>query len=179
MNCAQWEEVVARSVEGDLEAPEAARMAEHLAACSACRRLAAELRQTKAALGELTGEEPDAAIYADLRARVLERIDGRTRWRWAAYPAAAVLLIGLSVVTLLRLEAPDSPRPVQIAVTPPRPVPPEATPRQPRQAPVRKPRPRQPAQPVLLARAEEPLVIKMLTDDPDIVIIWLVDRNGE
>jgi hypothetical protein len=54
----------------------------------------------------------------------------------------------------------------------------EAIPERPR-PPIRrrvsKPRP----EPVQLARNMEPLVVKMLTDDPNVVIIWLVDGKEQ
>ena len=34
-------------------------------------------------------------------------------------------------------------------------------------------------EPVLLAQNTEPLVVKMLTDDPDVVIIWLVEGKEQ
>jgi hypothetical protein len=81
---------------------------------------------------------------------------------------------------ILLLPHPTPPRRVEVAVRPPAVQPPPA-----RVVPaietVRKHPSARPHR-VRLAKKEEPaqpLVVKMLTDDPNVVIIWLVDKQGE
>jgi hypothetical protein len=30
-----------------------------------------------------------------------------------------------------------------------------------------------------MVAAKEPLVVKMLTNDPDVIIVWLIDQKGD
>jgi len=163
MNCSEWEERIA------LE-PASAEV--HLAECAACRTFAEELRQTQAALEGLRGEEPDESNYVELRARVLDRVSSRRRRVWA-YATAAVLVAGLGISALWQSRSPEPARtPVVARVQPP----PEPTAPPPAVAKPR--RLRRPA-PVAVAESSEPIVVKMLTDDPDIVIFWLIDKKGD
>jgi anti-sigma factor RsiW len=177
MNCQEWEQQVALHVENDLPAEEARRVEEHLAGCAECRELLEDLRASQAALKEIEAEGVDGALLAVVRSGVLSRIGERRRsiWPWAAAVAMAAALMA-ALLPAPREVAPE-PRAAPIArapVTPPKAEPVVARARS-RPYPAR-PRRTESRQ---ASRGSDPLVVKMLTDDPDIVIIWLVDQTGD
>jgi len=158
MNCPDWEQ-------------DSAEFAEHAKVCENCR----EFEKNAAALRELT--IPPAA-FAAVRQRVLSEIQAKKRrsmwWTWSAAAAAACVAI-LFVAYL----APSPQRPAALVAKKDPPKIDWAL-----------------AQPVLrrvhhkssgrsLAQASpvrktEPLaVVKMLTNDPNVIIIWLVDQKGD
>jgi hypothetical protein len=157
MNCSNWEREIASEVESsELEV--------HLMACESCREFADELEMNRTALGSLT---VDAAALDAVRRNVLGEIrrDRRRSWIWPLVAAACVAIVSAALV-LTRLENPELPRPVEFAKAPqlvewtvqPRPV-------QHRHA--------------ATVAQREPLVVKMLTNDPDVIIVWLIDQKGE
>lgn len=174
MTCRDFEPLIALYVEGDVADLELER---HLSRCADCRGLLEDLRASQAAVKDLASEAVDPALLATVRSGVLARIDGRGRvvWRWTAALAAAVALL---VVLALPARKPAPPPRPTIAKAPPKsPDPVQAA------AADDRPRPR-PRSHVTHARksrpgAGPPLVVKMLTDDPNIVIIWLVDQTGD
>ena len=162
MTCPEWELEIA----GESDGPE---LTAHLAGCEHCRAFARELEEDRAALASLA---PPATALHEVRVRVMSELHARRRrmaYLWWA--AAAACLAALSFGLLLRPRAPEN-LAVAIAV----PKAPQAA-----LAPVRlAPRPYRTRTRAALARsAPEPIVIKMLTDDPNIVIIWLVDQKGD
>ena len=126
-------------------------------------------RELSESLGELrdAAEIPPAA-YTAVRARVMERVAERRRawplWMTAVSASACLLWI------LFPRTAPPAARPAPAAV-------PAAAAPAPAPAPpppivhVRHRRNPKPAAP------DQPLQIKMLTDDPDVVIYWIVDKK--
>ena len=173
MNCQMFEPMLALYVEGDLPERDMPRVEEHVAICADCRDLLEDLRSSQAALKTLGAEAVDGALLTAVRAGVLARIDNRRRlvWPWVAGVTAALALLILLPAPSGR-PAPE-PRPVAIAQAPPKVeaavgrAGPPARRRHPRRRPVTKP------------PAAQQLVVKMLTDDPNIVIIWLVDQIGD
>ena len=186
MTCREYEPLIALYVEGDLEDRELER---HLAECSDCRELLEDFRASQAALKELAAV--DAVFLSAVRAGVLDKIEGRRRrvWPWAAVFAAAAVLI------LAMMTAPQ--KPIAVGQTA-RPSAPRGVPADGGADPLVRGRP--PGRPPVIAQAlpkakrsrpggrlrtrgsappAEPLVVKMLTDDPNIVIIWLVDQRGD
>ena len=169
MSCQAFEALIALYVEGDLPGRDTPPVEEHLAVCADCRELLEDFRASQAAVKELGSEVVDAALLSAVRAGVLARIDDRrvAVWPWVAALAAALAL--LVMLSPLRRPVPE-PRPVAIAQAPPSlqapPNPPVAG-----HPPVRRPS--------SARRPAAPLVVKMYTDDPDIVIIWLVDQTGD
>ena len=171
MNCREYEPLIALYVEGDLEDRS---VEEHLAECSACRELLEDLRVSQAALKELA--VVDAALLSAVRSRVLARIERRRMpaWPWvAAFAAAAALIVG--VVTMPRKPSTIVRAPVSAVGVPEQPADrssaiARAVPKAKRSRPGGRPRTRGSA---------PPLVVKMLTDDPNIVIIWLVEQPGD
>ena len=173
MNCQAFEPMLALYVEGDLPERDVPRVEEHVATCADCRDLLEDLQSSQAVLKTLGAEAVDGALLTAVRAGVLARIDCRRRavWPWVAATTAALALLILLLAPSQRT-APE-PRPVTIAQASPKVeaavgrAGPPAHSRRPRRRPVTKP------------PAAQQLVVKILTDDPDIVIIWLVDQTGD
>ena len=175
MTCRDFEPLIALYVEGDLNDRAVER---HLAECSDCRELLEDLRLSQAALKELS--VVDAAFLSVVRSGVLAKIERRrpVAWAWIAAFALAVAMI-VAVLTAPRkpaliAKAPISPGgadPLVRSRPPGRPsLIAQAAAKAKRGRPGGRPRTRESA---------PPLVVKMLTDDPNIVIIWLVDQRGD
>lgn len=183
MNCVEWEERIALYAGGDLAAAEATAVELHVAGCSGCQLLLSGLRQSLDLVRQAHEEPIEAAHFAAVRTRVLAEIERAParRWRmalWFAAAAAAVLLL----VTL----RPSTParKPVEQAMAP-APVPPPAVVPAPAAVapPVVRPQVRRrPAPQVARRLPQEPghqMVVKLLTDDPDVVIYWITETKGE
>ncbi|HWQ54440.1 MAG TPA: zf-HC2 domain-containing protein [Bryobacteraceae bacterium] len=172
MSCARWEERIALAVEGDLPARESAGLEAHLAGCPGCREFRAELLESQAVLKELRSGDVAAPVLDRIRGRVMARVAEQPAraafpWRWMWVPVCAA---ALTVVLL---------RPQEVPEVPPPPVPVAAIPSAPAPAPIRWPRPA-----VVRAaavrhqeRAEPlpPLLVRFETDDPNVVIYWIVE----
>ena len=183
MNCANWEERIALLMGNDLEAAESAEVERHLAECAGCQLFASGMREALDVLLETQAAEPRPADYAAVRARVFEELERRPLRRWLLGLASAAAVAAL----LLLLVWPHPARHVSVAksqspAAPPQllsPVP--AAVAKPAVLPVRVvPRRRKPTVPIVKAAAPAtPLVVKMVTDDPDVVIYWITDTRGE
>jgi hypothetical protein len=174
MTCREYEPLIALYVEGDLNNREVER---HLSECPACRELLEDLQASLAALKELSAV--DAVFLSAVRAGVLAKIEGRrlTAWPWIAAFAAAVVLIAVVLMPprkpALIAKTYSGADPLVRGRPPGRPsVIAQASPKAKRGRPGGRPRTKGSA-------PQEPLVVKMLTDDPNIVIIWLVDQRGD
>jgi anti-sigma factor RsiW len=177
MNCSEWEERIGLYAGDDLAA-EAAEVERHLAECAKCREFAVGLRESLASLKEAHTEIPAEASFAAVRARVLGELRrGRVpMWRRAwVYGLAAV---ALAVIVGLRIrETPRVSPPVAVA--------------QPAEMPAMEHGAVQPHQPPAHARSPrrrvrlgqpavaEPLMIKLETDNPDVVIYWIAEKRGD
>ena len=160
MNCSDWQTRIAADESDD------GAVAEHVRACEACGQFARELNDNAAALRSI---EVDPAAYAVLRARVMGAIEPKRRWRWL-WAGAAALAAAASVALLwwtapLRAPSPGRPRAIVYKTSAPAPIV--------RAVAVHKKK--QASRPVLPQLA----AIKLLTDDPNVVIIWLVDDKKE
>lgn len=131
---------------------------EHLAGCAECRGLAAEIRSNSAAFEAMGNEE-----LPGVRGRVMARIQMRAglRWGWAlAAAAAVVVMIGMS--RGWREERMAIP-PVKVASAP-------------SESKVVRPDEKVVVLPAVAHKKKvvrgRPLMVKMLTDDPDVVIYW-------
>ena len=167
MNCPDWEERIALYAEGDLPPREAQQAAAHVADCEACRGFAEEIRHNLAALREFHAEPPAPADYAAVRARVLAELPGpRRSWRWVWL--APVLAAAIAIAFFVTTPQPVEPPHVAVARSPAPPIEIAAPPAPPRRVlrAHRKPKPRRPA---------EPLVVKLITDDPNVVIYWIAN----
>jgi anti-sigma factor RsiW len=175
MNCTVWEERVALHAGGDLPRAEVTEVEAHLAACDGCRRVAAMYGSGLELLREAHGEPIAAAHYAAVRARVLEELrrPRLSAWRrvWVGGLAAAA-----AVVLMLLPRPVQTPERIEIAAIRP------AAPQIEGPSPVARARVVHPRRAVARAvvsgaekRPAEPLVIKLLTEDPNVVIYWIAD----
>ena len=172
MNCSVWEERIALYQGGDLPAGQMEEVERHLCECAGCQIFAGGLKETLQVLRASHADVPAGAHFTAVRARVLAEVKKARRpvWRrvlaWSA--AAAVLLVIAGAASLYR----PVPPPPLVALA--RPAAPELRVRLLTPPPARRPRVRKPAAP-----AGEAVTIKLLTDNPDVVIYWIADRKGE
>lgn len=117
------------------------------------------------ALRELRDEEMPGAALAEVRSRVLAEVQPRRVrwWRWAWVPALAA---ALAVAALI----PRPPAPVE---------PPPLLARAPAAQPLVKLAPRQARRPAPAPLVRETQFARILTDDPDVVILWAMNTEGE
>ena len=164
-NCSDWE----RQIAGERESAE---LAQHLDACERCREFAGEIEKNRAALGEVV---IDAAAFTAVRQRVLSEIQTKRLrilwWRWVGVAAAASVAIISALYFAPRPLKFATPAPIVARVNPPqgwdlKPVRHTSSGRH-----LGKLRPVQKSEPIV--------AIKMLTDDPNVIIIWLVDQKGD
>jgi anti-sigma factor RsiW len=175
MNCREWEEAIALYTGGDLDSPRALEVERHLAGCTGCQVFANGLRECREEMRAFHREEIPAAHYATVRARVLAQLQPAPWWHgWlrVATAAAACLAVCLAIFHW-NVSRPVAP--LQVAVM--RPPEPELTARPaarrpPRRAAVHVSR-RKPA------RAAELLTVRIITDNPDVVIYWITNPRGE
>jgi hypothetical protein len=172
MNCGQWEERVALYAGGDLASEDARAVESHLAECAGCQILLSGLPESLGLLREAHAEPVDAAHLAAVRARVLAELErGRNRWWRLAWVGAAAVL----AVLLFWAVRPAAPPVSRIAKLPPAPSPVIATAPRPREARSRqlaKPRERKLPPP-------ETVLVKLESNDPDVVIYWITETKGE
>ncbi len=135
----------------------------HLTECDDCRALDREVRLNSAALAELRQEPVPVA---------------RRPRNWQ--PWAAAIVAAAAAIALVLAAPRDFPHPP--AIQPPKPpvvaeVLPPSVPVKP-QPRIRRPRPAV-AKPLLKPEPapEQPLLVKFITDDPDVVVYWIVDPN--
>ena len=171
MSCSAFEPLIALYAGRDLDRRDNTRVEEHLAACPDCRELLEDLQASQAALKDLGSDAVDAALLTAVRSGVLAGIGDRRRtvWPWIAALAAAAAVL---MVAPRKPVTEPAPLPAPVAQTA-RVFERQAEPPAPPATRRRRVAKRAPAPEV------EPLVVKMLTDDPDIVIIWLVDQRGD
>lgn len=154
MSCLEWQEAIALHAGGDLRGTQAAGVERHLEQCAACRSLATRVREMLDALGDLP--PVTEAHCAAVRARVLSQIAKRRRPWWAIGLAAALATILITAVAVReRRQSPPLPRVTLQLPTPP------ALP-----APVR-------------AKPGATVMVRLMTDDPDIVLYWIAENKGE
>jgi anti-sigma factor RsiW len=182
MNCNDWEERIALYAGGDLDAAQNAEVEHHLAECGGCRIFAGGMKESLALLRSAHDDPIAAGHYTAMRAGVLAQLATERplwrRWIWLSALAAGLVLamaflatrpIGTPPVHLADLRPPKTP------AAPPSPV----------QGPVRALRVRARRTVASVGRVpgpaplEEPLLVKLVTDDPDIVIYWIADKRGE
>ncbi|HLK62287.1 MAG TPA: zf-HC2 domain-containing protein [Bryobacteraceae bacterium] len=171
MNCKEWEDRIALYAGSDLPAAAGALVEQHLEECLGCQLFASGLREAQAFLAECHEEVPDEAHFAAVRARVVAKLE-RQRVPWwqrgwgygfAAVAALVVLLLAGKVPTA------DVPSP-QVAMAHP-PAPPLV-------APVRAKVP-EAGRAAAKGFAGEPVLIRIVSNDPDVVIYWIAETKGE
>ena len=176
MSCTKFESLIALYVESDLPEREQRLVEAHLESCSGCREFAADIRESQIALKELRIEFVGESVLQDVRAEVLNRLSvPRKTVAWPRYAVAAMLLVSLGAGWLWRARtaAPPEVQPKAAVIAPPPLAAIPAT-RQ-RLRITRVSRHRRQSAPGF---QPEPLVVKMMTDDPQVVIYWLVSQNG-
>jgi anti-sigma factor RsiW len=181
MRCHHSEDDLALYVEGDLGEARQREIAAHLEECGACCAFVAELRESQAVFKCLRGEMVSAAALSDVRNRVLAGVAvsrGRMPWgRWL-YAVAGLACVVVAVVVF----TPPRRGGVAAPVIKSR----EATETAQTGWSDRPKHSAEPTTPALRAtppfqggeKAKQQVVVKLLTDDPDIVIYWLIDENG-
>lgn len=168
MNCVEWEREIASESDG-------AELDEHLAVCPSCREFAREIEANRGAIRALALE---SSAYSAVRRGVLAEIQAERRRRaWWAWSAAAAACVAIFTVSMLvaRFNTVAPPAPVAFAKAAPR-IEWTPTPRR-SHPPIRHARGAEVAH--ASTAKQEPLVVKMLTNDPDVIIVWLVDPKGE
>ena len=170
MRCRDYEDLIALWAGGDLSQGEAPQVESHVAACEACHTFANEMREYRAALAELRQAPP-----MSVRAAVMERLSRPQRnWMWLWKPAAAGFAAAAAgfVVWLQGLDTRIPPPPAAPVVRAA--VPREALEFAPRPKPrvVAQPKPEPP-------QTHETFTVKLMTDDPDVVIYWLFAMRGD
>ena len=166
MSCKEWEARVALHVGGDLPAEMASAVEQHLAGCSGCQVLWSGMRENLELLQAAHAEPLPAAAYSAVRARVMADVSRRRQpwWHWAAGLAAAALVV---MVALAMRPLPEiQPLPRLALAVPRAPDVHAAAPAPPRS----KPRP-----PVAAAANRQPVLVRLVTNDPDIVLYWIAD----
>jgi anti-sigma factor RsiW len=196
MSCREFEGLIALHVEGDLEEAERRRVESHLRNCPDCRELADELRDSQAAFKSMRQDVADQSALSSVRARVLVDIAGLEsgslfeRWFWGGFrqratlAGIAVLIVGGAALWFSRgQEIPGgSVAPPEVAVRVAVPEHESAG----ELAPLPAPKPaaalprRHTTRHVAVPSEPQPQVtIKLLTDDPHVIIYWLGDEKGD
>ena len=171
MSCREWEGQVALFVGGDQPRDETEEIERHLATCPDCRRLARDLSHTRGLLEDLGDEVPDEGALAAVRSRSLAAVRKRSRWPWLV-AAAAALAIAIGISAGLRIARDPAPPPRIVLLMPEAPAVSREPAPVPRTAAVATVRP-------VRQEPAEPMVIKFLTDDPDVVIYWIAEEGGD
>jgi anti-sigma factor RsiW len=177
MSCAKLEEKIALYAGGDLSPQDTGQVEDHLAACSSCRELAEALAENRAAFRDLRGEELSPAVFQAVRHRVLSEIGERPQpqtWRWAIAFAGVVAVVAfLWRAPDVEAPLPGRPQIAQVSLKLP------SRDRQGAVKPRAVTRVAKALSPVPQEPKPEPLMVKLITDDPDVVIYWLVGSNGD
>jgi anti-sigma factor RsiW len=177
MSCSKFETDIALYAGGDLPPARIARVEAHLADCADCQALAEDLRAEQALLGELRDGPLEDALLAQVRQRVLvevRRADFSPRGALAPLLAIAAALL-LAVVLLWPRHNP--PKPV-LALSGAAPRAAAASHAAPTAAPlIRKSHHHLRRPPA--AQPSPPLLVQFVTDDPNIVVYWLIDQKPQ
>jgi putative zinc finger protein len=180
-DCTQWHERIALAAGGDLCEGEYAELERHVAQCPPCAEALAALRGNLILLRE-AHEEPIAEMhFAAVRARVMSRIDARRRQRWAWGAVFASVAAALAASVWMRTTPVPDPPVAAAGVTGAaiRGTDVPLADRRPQRSTLRRRPARGPAadrgSAPLPSVSTEPIVVKLLTDDPNVVIYWIGD----
>lgn len=195
MNCVDWEERIALYAGGDLAPAETQAVEGHVAECAGCQVLLSGLRESLSLAREAHGEPVDAAHFAAVRARVLAEVENRPARRWRlgwmyAMAAAAMVLLVFAWPRPAKKSVAQAPVPAaKFAGSGRGPLVRDEPPGHPahasRRALARRtPGPGGPGRtrgsaPPTPDQQAEPMVVKLLTNDPDVVIYWITGTKGE
>jgi hypothetical protein len=195
MKCSYSENDLALFAGNDLEPAKMDEIDAHLPLCETCRQLVQDLRETELLFRSARQDTVNAAALGRVRGNVLEQLalrSVRTSWgRWvyalAGVGFAVVVCIGLwsslprENVTVISTAVPEplprlpvSPAPsVSSTDSDVRP-----TVSAPRVKPVRRHPQRETREETPSSESSTEIAVKLLTDDPNIIIYWLVDQKG-
>jgi anti-sigma factor RsiW len=192
MNCKYSESELALYAGSDLAQAKMDEVSAHLQLCEACRLIVEDLRETQSAFQSIRQDTVSGSALALLRTSVLEQLAARnarrpwTRWVYGFAGAgfAAVAALGLLSIlpehhTAVQRSAVYAPaRPVESpsTVEPVNAV--QSTVSVPAVKRVRHSPQRHVASDETSSKPPQEIVVKLLTDDPNIIIYWLVDQNG-
>ena len=177
MNCRDREERIALHAGGDLPPAEAAEVERHLRECAGCQVLASGLQQSLALLREAHDEPLAAAHFSAVRARVMAKLEQKRRPLWQRAWSFGLAAVAVALLVMLALQpgrTPERRAPVVAVNHPPVVVAHESAipPLPHRRVARRVVRPTVPDTP-----DPEPLIVKLQTDDPNVVIYWIADRK--
>jgi len=185
MRCSKFETDIALYAGGDLPSGRIAHVESHLAECPHCRALAEELRAEQALLGELRDEPLDDAVVAQVRQRVMAQVAATTRrpalpyWKlalaaglilaavllWPRHPSGSAPRAGRPLGPASHVAQADAGRGPAATHG--------ATPL------ARKGRHHLRRAPVPAPQPGPPLLVQFVTDDPNIVVYWLIDQKPQ
>jgi anti-sigma factor RsiW len=184
MSCSKFETDIALYAGGDLPPGRMARVEAHLAECADCRALAEDLRAEQALLSELRDDPLEDAMLAQVRQRVLAEVR-HTGWKAGFSPRGALApLLALAAALLLaviliwpRHHSGAAPRAAAASHAVQAEVgrgPAAAHGAAPLARKSRHHLRRPPA-----AQPGPPLLVQFVTDDPNIVVYWLIDQKPQ
>jgi anti-sigma factor RsiW len=185
-----FEKLIALDVEGDLPERKAAKLVKHLKACRNCREFGEKLQASQAVLKSLAQEPVEDAVLREVRQRVLGGIATEAEphrlpaWRFALGAALVATLI-FAAITLWRprghgvsksiREVSKQPRMAAVRPAPTAPEYPRARTEKAKHVLRLRKQPRGSLTPSVKPPQAAQLTVKLVTDDPDVVIYWLVD----
>jgi anti-sigma factor RsiW len=180
MHCKDWEERVALHVGGDLAAADAAGVERHLAECAGCQVFWSGIKESLEVLQAAHAEEVAPGYAAAVRGRVMAHLEaGRGAWwrrGWVVPLAAAVAVMVVLLASWPGPRVETLPPPVVappvVAVIPPAPPVQALRVVQARRLPY-KPRVAMTGQAGNPPR--QPLLVRLVTDDPNVIIYWIAD----
>ncbi len=195
MNCAGFEKLIALHVEGDLPERKGRAVVEHLKICQHCQEFAEKLKASQALLKSLAQESVDDAVLEELRERIVNRLGTTTErqrfpvWRYAV-GAGLTALVVLAAITIRH---PSKDRVAEVRRVTSQQLATEAVGQAPtlaRSSSVRATKGkravhrREHFQGSLRAGTKQQqskqqqsvqLTVKLVTDDPNVVVYWLVE----
>ena len=209
MKCEFWRHQLALEVEGDLPEDSNPGLVRHLDDCAECRAFRSELVQTQSVFKKLRVATDDEGLADLIRERVVGTIERRNAsWtmrarRWAPMGAGIAVCVTVALLTLpprsgfMRTPTPPpstavvvEPEPIQVPAPPESPrveaSPEAALADTPTETVIEGVQP--PSRPTMIdppsqltgeSGMSDQLVVKLLTDDPNLVIYWVVDNQGE
>ncbi len=139
MTCQEFEELVPRLLDGEIEMSAAARL--HIDACAACRALLADLRTIQSGAAALPLLEPKRDLWSGIASRIeapVVSLAGEQRARsehrqitWRAAAIAAAILVAVTTTLTYRLARREAQPATTVAVATKKTVPPAAAPARP------------------------------------------------
>ena len=203
MRCSRWQRWIALDVGGDLDHRRRLKLGRHLEQCASCRDLESELRQGRESLQGLDLRADANLSLGSIHGQVMQAIADRPRIAGFGIPRFALIAAAAAAVVILAVFLRQGPvergphesrytvsTPTEISA----PVPVRAPPVE--NAVEYSSEPESMAtEPVVVARkhlastgpsvelrlpvSAEPMTIKILTEDPEVVIYWIVDPKGD